>query len=245
MKGLDKQMINQQGHEAWRGIKQGFAEGVLKSVPIVIGYLPVAVAFGLISTQSGLSLYHTVLMSVMVYAGASQFMAVSMLAGGVGAMEIILATFILNFRHFIMSLSLMNGIKSVPNQWKWVLSSWITDETFSVASFHKEKAGPGFLAGLMLTAYGSWIFGTLLGALLGDFIPPVIGESMSIALYAMFIGLLVPSVRKNWRIGLISVLSMLLCYLFSQFTSSGWSIVLATVLGSLAGLVLKRRETDE
>lgn len=150
-------MINQQGHEAWRGIKQGFAEGVLKSVPIVIGYLPVAVAFGLISTQSGLSLYHTVLMSVMVYAGASQFMAVSMLAGGVGAMEIILATFILNFRHFIMSLSLMNGIKSVPNQWKWVLSSWITDETFSVASFHKEKAGPGFLAGLMLTAYGSWI----------------------------------------------------------------------------------------
>lgn len=238
-------MINQQGQGTWRWVKNDFVEGAWRSLPIVIGYFPVAIAFGLISTQSDLSLYHTVLMSVMVYAGASQFMAVSMFASGVGAVEMILATFILNFRHFIMGLSLMNGVHSLSNKWKWLLSSWITDETFSVASFHKEKASPGFLGGLMLTAYSSWIVGTLLGGLLGDFIPPGIGESMSIALYAMFIGLLIPSVRKNWKIGLISILSMLLCYFFSRFLSSGWSIVLATVLGSLAGVGLKRGESNE
>ncbi|MFS8629837.1 MAG: AzlC family ABC transporter permease, partial [Bacillales bacterium] len=93
------------------------------------------------------------------------FMAVSMFASGVGAVEMILATFILNFRHFIMGLSLMNGLNAVSNKWKWILSSWITDETFSVASFHKEKASTGFLSGLMLGGLAGLMFGGLLAEL--------------------------------------------------------------------------------
>ncbi|WP_281364056.1 AzlC family ABC transporter permease [Thermoactinomyces mirandus] len=140
-----------------------------------------------------------------------------------------------------MGLSLINMLKSIPTRWKSVLSMGITDETFTLTFFHKEKATPPFIGGIMLSAYCSWVIGTLLGCLLGDLIP----QSMSIALYAMFIGLLIPSVRENWRIGLISIISMLLCYLFSFFLSSGWSIVLATILGSLAELLFLRGDQHE
>ncbi|MGA8944268.1 MAG: AzlC family ABC transporter permease [Thermoactinomyces sp.] len=238
-------MIPQQGQMIEQTGQNRFLKGAVTSIPIVIGYVPIAVALGLIATQSGISPFYTVLMSLLVFAGASQFMAVSMIMAGTGAVEIILATFILNFRHFIMSLSLMTLLKTIPAKWKSVLSMGITDETFTVTFFHREKASPPFVGGIMLFAYLSWVMGTILGCLLGDLIPESIGESMAVSLYAMFIGLLIPSVRKNWRIGFISVLSMLLCYFFSLFAGSGWAIVLATLLGSLAGLLFLRGDRHE
>jgi 4-azaleucine resistance transporter AzlC len=181
-------------------------------------------------------------MSALVYAGASQFMALKMLASGAGAIEIVLATFVLNFRHFVLGLSLMSRLRKVAGPWKVALSSVLTDETFAVASMRKEKTDPFFVAGLMLTSYLSWILGTVLGTLMSDAIPASISSSMSVALYAMFIGLLVPAVREAWKYGLIALLSMGLNTLFSFFVSGGWSIVLATVLGALAGIPLVRRK---
>lgn len=245
LEGQDVSMIHQQDQVTEQPGQNNFLKGAVTSIPIMIGYVPIAVALGLIATQSGIPPVYTILMSLMVFAGASQFMAVSMLIAGIGGVEIILATFILNFRHFIMGLSLMNVLKTIPSKWKSILSLGITDETFTLTFFHKEKATPFFVGGIMLSAYISWVMGTLLGCLMSDLIPPSIGESMSIALYAMFIGLLIPSVRDNWRIGFLSVFSMLLCYLFSFFVSSGWSIVLATLLGSLAVSIFLRGDQDE
>lgn len=222
-----------------------FRQGVLAGIPIAIGYIPISVAFGVVAKQTGIPLIQSVLMSSLVFAGASQFMAVNMLAQGSGVIEIILATFVLNFRQFIMSLSLMNILEETTGIWKSILSLGITDEIFAVASLQKEKANHLFLAGLTITAYAAWVIGTILGGLLSNVIPTSISSDMSIALYAMFIGLLVPAIRGTWKIGLVAAISMLLNSMFGMFISNGWSIVFATLLGGLIGAIFIRGDKND
>lgn len=219
-----------------------FIQGVSSAIPIVIGYMPISITFGVIAKQMGLPLFQSVLMSSLVFAGASQFMAINMLAKGSGVLEIILATFVLNFRQFIMSLSLMNILEQTTGTWKSILSLGITDEIFAVASLQKEKVNHLFLTGLTITAYAAWVIGTLIGGLLSNVIPPNISADMSITLYAMFIGLLVPAIRGMWQVGVVAAISMLLNTIFGMFISSGWSIVLATLLGGLMGAFFIRRD---
>ncbi|TRM11823.1 AzlC family ABC transporter permease [Lentibacillus cibarius] len=225
-------------------IRKGFTVGV----PIMLGYLPIAITYGVLAKQSGMSLMELTLMSVMVFAGASQFMGANMIAVGAGALEIIVATFVLNFRHFVMSLSFMNRLRDIGLKWKVPLSLGLTDETFAVSALHTKEAnaekGAYFYASLILTAYASWVGGSFLGGLLGEIIPAQLSQSMGIALYAMFIGLLIPSVKKEWGVGLVAVIAMLINTIFNQFLSDGWAIVAGTVLGGLSGVFLLKGETS-
>lgn len=230
--------------------KSVIKRGTVAGFPIFLGYLPIAIAYGVLAKESGLSTFETTMMSVLVFAGAAQLMAAGMFAAGTMFIEIVIATFVLNFRHFIMSMSFMNTTKRFPLKWRFPLSLGLTDETFAVSSLHKEEAeqknGTYFYATLILMAYIGWIFGSLAGALLGDVLPETLSTSMGIALYAMFIGLLVPSIKKEWRIGLIAAFSMVLNYVFNVIwsISSGWSIVLATVVGSFLGVILLKEEEN-
>ncbi|MDL4842721.1 AzlC family ABC transporter permease [Aquibacillus rhizosphaerae] len=220
--------------------------GIATGIPIMLGYLPIAIAYGVLAKQSGLTIAEVTLMSILVYAGAAQFMGANLIAVGTGAIEIIIATFVLNFRHFVMSLSFMNRLRGFGLKWKVPLSLGLTDESFSVASLHGEKAkqenGTYFYAALMLTAYLSWISGSFLGALLGDVMPQSLSQSMGIALYAMFIGLLIPSVKKEIKMGLIALIAMLVNFIFSQFLDTGWAIVLGTLIGGLIGVFVLKEE---
>lgn len=222
-------------------------KGMAKGFPIVLGYLPIAVTYGVLAKQAGMTMVEVVLMSVLVFAGASQFMGANMIALGAGAAEIIIATFVLNFRHFVMSFSFMNRTRGIGIRWKAPLSLGMTDETFAVSSLHTEEAkkehGAFFYASLILTAYLSWIFGSFLGGVLGEVIPEVLSQSMGVALYAMFIGLLVPSVKKEFKVGMIAIIAMLINYICSQFLSEGWAIVLGTLLGGLSGVLLLRGDS--
>ncbi|WLV25493.1 AzlC family ABC transporter permease [Aciduricibacillus chroicocephali] len=230
----EKAIAGKASHMAKKGLAAGF--------PLVLSYVPVAIAFGVVARQSGMNVFDIVMMSVLVYAGAAQFMSVNMMNVGAGALEIVIATFVLNFRHFIMSFSFMNRLRHIEFSKKAPLTLLLTDETFAVSSIHKEEAkkekGIIFYTVLILSAYISWIFGTIVGALLGDIIPPKLSESMGIALYAMFIGLLVPPVKKEIRLGIIAVIAMILNAFFSQFMASGWSIVLGTIIGGASGIFL-------
>lgn len=225
-----------------------FKAGVIKAFPIMIGYLPIAISFGIIAMQSNLYLYQALLMSVTVFAGASQFMAVNMLFMGASGAEIVLAAFILNFRHFIMGMSLMNRLKSIPLRWKAFLSFGITDETFAVASADEdmtENVSRFYVLGMFAGAYFSWILGTLAGGLLSMAIPPGISESMSIALYSMFIALLIPAVRKKWKLGIIAAASGLLNFILSRWLTVGWGIVLSTIIGGSLGILLMEDEKEQ
>ena len=224
-------------------IRRGIAAGF----PIMLGYLPIAITYGVLAKQSGMTLTELTLMSVMVFAGASQFLGANMIAVGAGVLEIVIATFVLNFRHFVMRLSFMNRLREVPLRWKAPLSLGLTDETFAVSSLHTKEAkmekGALFYTALILTAYISWIAGSFLGGVLGEVIPERLSQSMGIALYAMFIGLLVPSVKKELKVGLIAIIAMLINALCLQLgMSTGWAIVLGTILGGMSGFYLLKEE---
>src|SRR5690606_38686505 len=118
-----------------------FRKGLQTGFPIVLGYIPVALTYGVLAVQSGLSVLELTLMSVLVYAGASQFMGVNMIAASATVVEIVVATFVLNFRHFIMSLSFMNEVRDrISLRGRIGLSLGLTDEAFAVSALNKEEA---------------------------------------------------------------------------------------------------------
>jgi len=229
--------------ETWRsGIKAG--------IPVAVGYLPIAVTFGMLAETSGLSPWIAVAMSLFVYAGASQFVGVNMLAGGATPAAIVLTTFILNFRHFLMSSALTQKINpSLAGRIKALTAFGITDETFAVASM-QEAAQPlpaSYLLGLNGIAYLSWNAGTWAGLLLSSGLPELIKSSMGISLYVMFLALLVPGVRKSRPALRVAVLAALLQCLFAYVPffaplAGSWKVILSTVLAAGAGARFGKEE---
>jgi len=225
-------------------LRWGFSNGL----PIALGYLPVAVTFGILGNQSGLSVAAVTGMSAWVYAGASQFLAVKMIADGIGTLEIILATLILNFRHFLMSTVLARrlGVSRLEGA---ALSYWVTDETFVVASLHAAAEEPkplGFLI-MALMAYLSWLTGTFAGGMFAELIPVRIVDGMGIGLYALFIALLVPSARKHWQFALVAAASALTAWGLSRLLpglSEGWVLIAATLGVSALGTLLPGAEEE-
>ena len=212
-----------------------FTSGLKAGVSIAIGYFPVAVTFGLLSKSSGLTLAETLSMSLIVYAGAAQYIALNLLSLGIGIAEIILATFILNSRHFLMSASIQARSSKEPLWKKMMYAYWITDETFSVASLKSGRITAGFMFGLGGIAYGSWAISTLLGYLFGASLPEVLKESMGIALYAMFIALLVPPMSKSRKILVLALSGAGFNFLFTYFglLSTGWSLIVSALSASV------------
>ncbi len=208
-----------------RGLKAG--------LPIAIGYLPIALTFGLLSRTYSLPFFDTIGMSLFIFAGASQFMALSMLSMGTTGFELILATFIINIRHFLMSASINEKAKP-ERKWKKALYAFgITDETFSVASLSSGEINASYMWGLILMAYGSWVVNTGIGYGIGASLPHVLQQSMGIALYAMFIGLVVPSLKKYRKVVVLFSCSAVLSTVASFFLSTGWAIVSATLISSV------------
>ncbi|SFL40970.1 4-azaleucine resistance probable transporter AzlC [Gracilibacillus orientalis] len=234
------------GLEEKQWIKMQIRDGFIAGSPIFVGYLPIAIAYGVLAKQAGMTLLELTGMSLLVYAGAAQFMGAGMIGIGVSALEIIIATFVLNFRHFVMSLSFINQVKHYAMKWKFGLSLGLTDETFSVSSIYKKQGdqtyGYFFYGTIMLSSYISWVFGSFLGGVLGDIIPQNLSQSMGVALYAMFIGLLIPSIRKYKRIAVISIAAMLINYLVSPWIGEGWGIVVGTVFGAFIGIFVLEEE---
>ncbi|MDP4088641.1 MAG: AzlC family ABC transporter permease [Bacillota bacterium] len=221
--------------------------GLKDSVPIVVGYIPIAIAFGLLSKTSGIPMIDTALMSLLVFAGASQFMAVNLIASGVGIGEIIIATFLLNFRHLLMSASLSSKLGNINKRWNAAVAFGVTDEVFSVASFKKEGLSVSYMLVLQLASYSSWVGGSLLGFVIGQALPQDITLSMGVALYAMFAALLMPEVRERYSVGLLAafsaVINTVLCSLAG--VSKGWSIVASIVVTSAVGASVFRDENEE
>lgn len=222
-----------------------FKSGLAAGVPILVGYLPVAVAFGILSKTTGLTPWQGFSISAFVFAGASQFIALNLLAVGAGLGEIILTTFIVNLRHLLMSASLSARI-TAKQAVKPFLAFGVTDEVFSVASFREGGVTPGFLLALELTAYSSWVAGTVLGYLLGAILPPLLSASMGIALYAMFVALLVPQARKSRPILFMAIaaaaLNSLLCAL--GVLSQSWNLLISIIVVAAGGALLTK-ESDQ
>ncbi|HWR44967.1 AzlC family ABC transporter permease [Sporomusa sp.] len=224
-----------------------FKEGFVAGIPIVIGYFPVAMAFGLLAKTVNISLLDSCLFSLIVFAGASQFMALDLIKAGIATGDIVLATFLLNLRHLMMSASLAVRLKEVKKGWLPFIAFGITDESFSVASLKKGKLSVPFLLALQGIAYGSWVSGTFAGYLLGTALPVTVQSSLGIGLYAMFTAILVPEIRKSANVLCLAVISGII-YVFNDYFTvlpSGWSLIASIILASLIGLFVLKDETKE
>lgn len=215
--------------------------GLIAGLPVALGYIPIAIAFGLLAENSGLSRMAAMLMSFMVYAGASQFMGVNLLALGAASGEIILTIFILNLRHFLMSAVVAQRLPtSVSTIWRAVLAFGITDETFAVATLNTHVTGSRYyLLGLNFIAFSAWNIGTWLGFVVAGRLPVVVQSSMGIALYAMFMGLLIPSCKRSRAALTVAVLAAILHCLAVNFLgdwlTGGGALVIAAVTAAAIG----------
>jgi len=222
--------------------KSEFLEGLKVGVPVAVGYIPIAVAFGLLARSFAIPNQITILMSLMIFAGASQFIGINLLVLGASYSEIVITTFILNLRHFLMTATLSQKIEvKVSKSWRALLAFGVTDETFTIGVLRSDKKlSKYFILGLNTIAYFSWNVGTWIGLFLAPSLPDVLKASMGIALYAMFIGLLVPNIRKSKTVLVISCIAIAINSLLSWLpifagVSNGWGIIVATVMSAAIG----------
>lgn len=216
-------------------------QGVISALPIAAGYIPIAIAYGLMANAAQIPMEITQGMSLLVFAGASQFMAVQMIVSGSGILQIVLATFILNLRHLLMSASLSERLESKVSIGQRIMIAFgITDETFAVTTLRHEQLTVGYVLTVNTIAFMAWNLGTTLGLVAASGLPEALRESLGIALYAMFIGLLIPAGVK-WRPGLIiagiaAVINSLFNYLpgLNQVGGS-WGVVIATIIAAWLG----------
>ncbi len=194
-----------------RAGKHPFQKGLRTGLPVAVGYLPIAVTFGVISRTAGLPSLEAVLMSLLVFAGASQFVAVELIAAGAGFPGIVATTFFVNLRHVLMSATVSEKLTGHSRSWLAVLAFGITDESFSLLSTDSRSHLPGFyVLGVILLPYLAWVSGSAAGVVLGGQLPEILESSMGIALYAMFLGLIVPEIKSSSSKFKISLIALML-----------------------------------
>lgn len=226
--------------------KLNIRQAVLAALPLMLGYIPVAIAFGLLAKNTGLSLIDTVLFSLIVYAGASQFMALDLIIAGVSTGNIIFATFLLNLRHLMMSASLSLKLDNVKKSLLPIIGYGITDETFSLLSFKEGDLESPYVLTITVLAHLTWAAGTILGYLVGEILPSSLQSSLNIALYAMFAALLFPHFKFNRKILVLSIVTAIIytiIYSTNIFTS-GWDIIIGIILSSAIGVIIFNKEKE-
>jgi 4-azaleucine resistance transporter AzlC len=210
------------------------------ALPVVMGYLPVGFAYGVLGVNAGISTLNTILMSLIVFAGSAQLMATSFFVQGLNPFSIIITTFIVNLRHLLMSASLSLHMK----KWnKFEVAGFcyeLTDETFAVHSMRftdgETSAKPAI--GINVICQSAWVIGSILGALAGNLISDVKPFALDYALPAMFIALLVLQIKSKLHIW-VAVAGGLLSLLIWGAGITQWNVIIATVAGATLGAVVE------
>ena len=237
-------------NEFIRGIKRGF--------PICLGYIPVSFTFGLIAVKMGFSPVQATLISLTNMASAGQFAGIRLIEGGAPYIELIITTFVINLRYFLMSLSLSQKVApDMPFYKRAVMAYCITDEVFALSAMEPDEVSFPFFGGLMLTPILGWTSGTLLGAVASGLLSAMVQGCMGIALYCMFIAIIIPPARKSRKVALAVVVAALLSCMFkyvpglnelSKVGGGGWAIITAAILGAAICASIKevkrRRKAD-
>jgi 4-azaleucine resistance transporter AzlC len=206
-------------------------------VPVVFGYIPVSIAFAILARQAGMTVAETCLMSLGVFTGAGQIMAAGMLAEGAAIVAIIFATFIVNLRYVVMSTCVMNRLSHLPMGLRALSAFGVTDESFAIfMSLDDERATPFYYFGLIIVNYSAWNLGTLIGAVGADLLPEIVALSFGVALYALFIAIIVPDVLPNLRLLALVVMAALSNWVLSAVMDSSLAMVISTLAFALAGV---------
>lgn len=226
-----------------------FRKGLRDGLPICLGYLSVSFAYGMMAVEGGLPVWAAVLISMTNLTSSGQFAGTALIFAGGSFLEIGITTFVINIRYMLMSLSLSQKLdEKMSTLARSILSFGNTDEIFAVAMQQRGKIPSSYLSGLILTPYFGWALGTFLGAACTGLLPASVRSALGIAIYGMFIAIIIPPSRQSRPILITVVLSTAVSCLFA-FTpvlnrlSGGWVIIICAVLA--AGFAAYRFPIDE
>ena len=222
--------------------KLAVKEGLKAAWPICLGYFPIGLAFGVLAQKAGLNPLAIGLMSVLVFAGSSQFIAVSMLSGGATVLPIVVTTFVINLRHVLMSSSLAVYLRDLSKGWVALFAYGVTDESFAVNLTRFREGYWDWRQAMVVnhTANLTWIGSSIIGAYSGQFIPAG-AFVIDYALISMFLCLLVFQLRGHLYT-VTAIIAGVLAIILSLLIPGNVYIVLASVLAATIGVVIRRLE---
>ena len=232
--------------------QNSFREGIRDGLPIGIGYISVSFAFGIFAVGSGLSVWETVLISMTNVTSAGQLAAVPIFASGGSLLELAVSQLVINVRYILMSISLSQKMgKSVTLADRFAIAFVNTDEVFAAASGKSCRLGKKYMYGLILTPFVGWVVGTLLGSVAGHILPYSVISALGIAIYAMFIAIIIPQAKKSKPCALCILIAVLLSCIFRYVpvlngVSSGFVIIICAVVASaILAFLAPVKDTEE
>ncbi len=179
-----------------------FINGAKATIPLIIGAIPFGIIFGTLAEPSGLSIWGAMAMSLFVFAGSSQFIAVGLLAAGVGPALIVATTFVVNLRHLLYATALVDKVSHLSQAWRAVLAFGLTDESF--AAVNSRYLGRSdtihahwFFLGSIMAMYSNWQLCTWLGIGLGELFPDMTQWGLDFAMSVTFLGMVIPYLRNK------------------------------------------------
>jgi len=231
--------------------KNEFLKGLKDGVPICLGYFSVAFAFGISTVGAGLSIIEAVLISMTNVTSAGQLAAVPIIVSGGTLLEMAASQLVINLRYALMSVSLSQKLDSgVTALHRAVIAFVNTDEVFAVASGQKGSLSRYYMYGLIITPYLGWSAGTLAGAVAGDVLPQIITSSLGIAIYGMFVAVVVPAAKKSGSTALCVVFAVAMSCMFHFIPAlskvpGGFVIIICASLASAVFAVIKPIDVSE
>lgn len=229
--------------------KDTFTSGFQDCLPTLLGYISIGFAFGVVGISSNLNLLEITLLSVLIYAGAAQFIFCGLYLVGTPASIIIITTFIVNLRHLLMSLALATSFTNQSFLRNIGFGTLLTDETFGVAVTKRSQKtilGPKWMDGLNITAYLAWIAASILGAVVGKWIPNPESLGLDFALVAMFVALLILSLSAVERSKLMHYLILIaymvvIIYFSLYFVPAHIAVLIGTISVATIGVVTEKK----
>lgn len=221
---------------------KGTMSGIKSSLPIVMGYLPIGFAYGLLGVKSGFSVLQVFALSLFVYAGSAQFIAITLLSSGTNAITLIMTIFIVNLRHFLYSTSLSQYMKRIKRNHIPLLSFFITDETYAVAITdlqNSDNYDERCFYQLFFMSYAAWCTASFIGAISGTFIDGSANVGLDFALPAMYIALLLMQISGYKKI-FVSIFSGLLSIGLIYVFPGNTNVIIASLIGAGMGVFLDR-----
>lgn len=233
-------------------MKSEYTEGFRDGIPIALAYFSVSFTFGIMCMSMGLSVFEAVIISLTNLTSAGQFAAIPLIVYGKSYIELIITQFVINIRYALMSLSLSQKLdKSVKRKDRFIMAFGNTDEIFAVAMSKNKDITKKYFLGLMTPPILGWTLGTFFGAVFSNIMPSSITSAFGIAIYAMFLAIvIVPAKDYNpifLVIGIAVTLSVIFKYVpFINKVSSGFAVVICSVIAaSLGAVIFPIREANE
>ena len=224
--------------------------GLKKGIPIALGYLSVSFGFGISVVSRGLEAVWAVIISMTNLTSAGQLAGVGVILSQGPIIEMVLTQLVINLRYSLMGIALTQKLGTYSLRHRILSAFGITDEIFAVAINEGGELGQRFMYGLITLPYLGWTAGTLIGVLAGDILPLSVSAALGIAIYSMFVAIVVPEARDDkgvmWAVVIACSLSCALYYIpFFSFISTGFSIIICAVVASVIMAVVKPIESEE